>query len=326
MAATAVLWGSAFPAIAVALHEYSPIEITVLRIGVAALVLTLILFRRSVGPLRARDMMRMAAFGLSGMTAYQLLLYEGERSVDAGTAAMLIAASPVLVTLLGIALFGERLGTRGGVGLAGALCGALLIAASLGPGGGTLTGAALVIAAAAAQAVSFVLQKPLLARYSGAECTFYGSLFGLVPLLPFVPSTLKHVAAVDWHYTAAVTWLGIGCTVLGFWYWSRTLSATSAGRSSLALYGVPVAALAMNSALEWTVPTPMAILGGILVLVGVAFTATRKAGARREIKLDCVAARAVHPRDSLLRPVRRTNSAGGGSGQGVQGAGRPVRR
>ncbi|WP_329142638.1 DMT family transporter [Streptomyces sp. NBC_01456] len=276
MVVTAALWGSAFPAISIALPGYSPTAIAVLRMGISALLLLPFLLQGRIRTLGLRDALRMATFGLAGMTAYQLLLYAGEQSVDAGTAAMLISTSPIFVMLLGAFLLGERPSARGTVGLGVALSGALLIAMTTGHSGGTLAGAGLVIAAAAAQAASFVVQKPLLARYSGIECTFYGSLFGALPLLPFLPSTISQVATADWHGTAAVIWLSVGCTVFAFCSWSRTLSATSASTSSLVLYGVPVAALAVNAALTQSAPAHTAFVGGALVLAGVAFTATRR--------------------------------------------------
>ncbi|MFD0381773.1 EamA family transporter [Streptomyces stramineus] len=94
MAATAVLWGSAFTAIQFALPDYAPASIALLRIAVTVVLLVPCLVLGRIGPLRRQDALRMAAFGLTGMTAYQVLLCAGEESVDAGTAAMLIAASP----------------------------------------------------------------------------------------------------------------------------------------------------------------------------------------------------------------------------------------
>lgn len=276
MAATAVLWGSAFPAIGIALGGYSPTSIALLRIGIGLVLLFPLALCGHIRRLRPCDTLRMAIFGLSGMTAYQLLLYAGEQSVDAGTAAMLVSSSPVFVALLGIFLLRERPGARGALGLAVALCGALVIALTTGHGGGTFAGAGLVIAAAAAQATSFVVQKPLLTHYSGTECTFYGSLFGIIPMVPFVPSALSQAIGADWHRTAAVIWLGGSCTVLAFWSWSRTLAATTAATGSLVLYGVPVAALAITAAFTRTAPTPTAIIGGGLVLAGIAVTASRR--------------------------------------------------
>ncbi|MCC3767430.1 DMT family transporter [Streptomyces sp. UNOC14_S4] len=280
MAATAVLWGSAFTAIHIALPDYSPTSIALLRIAITVVLLLPCLLLKRIGPLRRADALRMAAFGLTGMTAYQVLLCAGEQSVDAGTAAMLIAASPVFTTILGMAFLGDRPGRQGLAGLGIALCGALMVAVTSGSGSGSLLGALLVLLAAAAQATSFALQKPLLKKYSGAECVFYGSLFGLLPLLVTAPGAVGQVAAADGHRTLAVLWLGLGCTAMAFWTWSRTLRATTASTASLVLYAVPVAALGLDMVLLGNVPSASAMLGGVLVLAGVAVASVRRGVAR----------------------------------------------
>ncbi|MEV4442902.1 DMT family transporter, partial [Streptomyces sp. NPDC049577] len=114
MAATAVLWGSAFPAIRIALDGYAPASIAVLRLVTAIVLLLPCLAGRRISRLRRGDLIRMAGFGLTGMTAYQLLLYAGERHVEGGTAAMLVATSPVFATLLGMLVLRERPGHIGG--------------------------------------------------------------------------------------------------------------------------------------------------------------------------------------------------------------------
>ncbi|MGI5336169.1 EamA family transporter [Streptomyces sp. CA-181903] len=80
---------------------------------------------------------------------------------------------------------------------------------------------------------------------------------------------------------AAVGWLGLGCTVLAFCTWSRVLRAATAATSSLVLYAVPVAALALDAALFGNVPAPLAGVGGLIVLLGVAVAATRRTKSRR---------------------------------------------
>ncbi|MEU8545896.1 DMT family transporter [Streptomyces roseoverticillatus] len=280
MAATALLWGSAFTAIQVALPDYSPASVALLRMAITVVLLLPCLFLGRIGRLRRADALRMAAFGLTGMTAYQVLLCAGEQSVDAGTAAMLIAASPVFTTLLGMAFLGDRPGRRGLAGLAVALTGALTVAVTSGGGSGSLMGALMVLGAAATQATSFALQKPLLKRYSGAECVFYGSLFGMLPLLPLAPGAVGQIAAADGHRTLAVLWLGVGCTAMAFWTWSRTLRATTASTASLVLYAVPVAALLLDALFLGNLPSLNAAGGGLLVLAGVAVAAVRRTSPR----------------------------------------------
>ncbi|MEU4211030.1 DMT family transporter [Streptomyces sp. NPDC026206] len=280
MAATAILWGSAFPAIRIALQGYSPTAMAVLRLAFAVAFLLPCVLTGRISRLRRGDLVRMAGFGLTGMTAYQLLLYAGERHVEGGTAAMLVATSPVFATALGMLVLRERPGARGVAGLMVALCGALVVASAGGGGGGSQAGMGMIVLAAAAQATSFILQKPLLRRYSGMDCIFYGSLFGLVPLLAFTPDAAGQLVTAGWQQTAAVVWLGLGCTVLAFCTWSRVLRAASASTSSLVLYAVPVAALALDAVCLGAVPAPMAALGGLIVLAGVGIAAVRRPAPR----------------------------------------------
>ncbi|MFD3330324.1 hypothetical protein [Streptomyces sp. NPDC058701] len=172
--------------------------------------------------------------------------------MSAGEAALLITLSPVFSTVLGSVLLRDHPGMRGAASLAVALAGAAAVAVTGsdgGPPGAPDAGAGLVVAAA--QACSFVVQKPLLRRYAGAECVLYGSLFGLVP--PPSGRRGRGPAATERTRTRARdrggAVLGCCCTAAVFWTWSRVLRAGSMGVRSLCLYAVPVAALAMDAVL-----------------------------------------------------------------------------
>src|SRR6202012_222488 len=64
------------------------------------------LFCRGRRP-RARALPLIALCGLAGMTAYQLLLNQGERVVPAGTASLLVATAPGYANLFAIWFLGE---------------------------------------------------------------------------------------------------------------------------------------------------------------------------------------------------------------------------
>src|ERR1700760_2455301 len=106
-AGTVVLWASAFPAIAVAVPHLGPVGLSVARLGVASLALALAAPFLRVRRPRARDLPLIALCGLAGMTAYQLLLNQGERGVPAGTASLLVATAPVYARLLATRVLGR---------------------------------------------------------------------------------------------------------------------------------------------------------------------------------------------------------------------------
>jgi len=70
LCATLLFWGSSFPAIAVALDGYPPVELTLLRYAVASLLLLgVALVRHPQLPAR-RDLPALAGLGLLGIVGY----------------------------------------------------------------------------------------------------------------------------------------------------------------------------------------------------------------------------------------------------------------
>ncbi len=268
-----VLWASAFAAIRAALEGFTEIELSVLRLLVASLALAAAVPFAGVRRPAARDLPAIFAAGATGMTAYQLLLNSGERTVTAGTASLLVSTGPIFVALLASLTLGERLNRRERLGLAVAFAGALVIA--LGQGGGvTLSGGALIVlAAAVSQAAFFVLQKPLLARYRPFELTAYAMWAGTLLILPLGASVPAAVTQAGAEPLIAVAVLALGASAVGFFAWAYASARLPVSRLSASLYAVPVVAILV--ALVWLgeLPSTASVAGGAIALAGVAITA-----------------------------------------------------
>ena len=116
MVITVVLWASAFPGIRVALESFTPASLSLLRSAVAALALLAgARFAKVRMPARG-DLAAIVLCGTTGVAAYQLLLNAGERTVDAGTASLLIATAPIYSLLIANRLLGEPQGEHRVVG------------------------------------------------------------------------------------------------------------------------------------------------------------------------------------------------------------------
>lgn len=271
IAVTVVLWGSAFPVIAVALRAFDPAQLSVLRLAVASAALAaaapLLHLRRPA----AGDLGRITLAGLTGMTLYQLLLNGGQRSVPAGTASLLVATAPIVTAVLAAAVLGERLRPLQWAGTAVAFTGAAVLALHDGLAGLEVDGAALaVLGAACCQAAFFVVQQPLLARRRPIEVTAYAMWAGTALALPFGGGALAAVTAAGPVELLAVAWLGIGASAVGFVAWAGALARMPVGSGANALYLVPCVALGSAWPLLGEVPAPAALAGGALCLAGVA--------------------------------------------------------
>jgi drug/metabolite transporter (DMT)-like permease len=276
LSVTVVLWASAFPAIRAGLTGLGVAGLSLLRLVVASGMLALAAPLAGVRLPRRRDLPLIALCGITGMTAYQVLLNCGEERVPAGTASLLISLAPVFSALLAAAVLGERLTGRVALGSVVAVSGAALITS--GGAGLFSAGALLVLAAAGAQGAYHVAIKPLLRRYSGFEVACYAMWSGTLFLLPLAPAAVRALAEMPASACAAAVYLGLGPSALGFVTWGYAVARGSVASATTALYLVPPVALLVAFAWLGEVPHPIELLGGLLGVAGVIMVNRGRAG------------------------------------------------
>jgi drug/metabolite transporter (DMT)-like permease len=277
IAATVVLWASAFPAVRVGLDGYGPFGLSVLRLAVASVALLLAAPLLGVRLPKRKDLPLIALCGLTGMTAYQLLLNWGEVHVPAGTASLLVATAPVFSAGLAAVWLGERLTGRKIAGSVVALAGSALIAVS----GGTVQYSAaawVLLAAAAVQGVYHFATKPLLRTYSGLEVACYAIWAGTIFSLPLAPEAVRGIAHAPLGATLAVLFLALLPSAVGFVLWGYGVARYSVTVATAALYLVPVVAVAVSFVWLGEVPRPIELIGGAVSIAGVVLISVRKEG------------------------------------------------
>jgi drug/metabolite transporter (DMT)-like permease len=215
----------------------------------------------------------LVVIGLLWFGVYNLALNAGEHRVDAGTAAMLIQLSPLLVAVLAALVLGERFTLGLGLGLGIAFAGVVLIAtATSGPGERDLLGVGLCLVAAAAYAVSLVVQKPLMSRLSALQVTWTACAVGTAACLPFAGELLGDLRAASVADAGWVVYLGLFPTAIAFTTYAYALAHMSAGSLSVTTYLVPPLTVLMSWLVLSEAPPAMAYVGGALCLLGVALT------------------------------------------------------
>jgi drug/metabolite transporter (DMT)-like permease len=269
--ATVVLWASAFVGIRAAGRTLSPGSLALARLLVGSIALgTLVVVRRQPLPRRS-DIPGLLACGLLWFGAYNLILNQAERLVDAGTAAMLVNTGPVFVAILSGLLLGEGFPRRLVVGCCIGFAGAAVIGyATSTHGFDAGLGAILCIAAAAVYAGGVTAEKPLLRRNSALTVTWLACTVGAIVCLPFAPQLLHDFGRSDVGADAWALYLGLFPTSVGFSFWAYALARTSGGRMGAMAYLVPPLTVVMSWLLLGDVPPLLALAGGFLCLVGVA--------------------------------------------------------
>jgi drug/metabolite transporter (DMT)-like permease len=271
--ATVVLWGSAFVGIRAAGRALSPGSLALARLGVGTVALgILVAVRRQPLPQRG-DISGLLTCGLLWFGAYNLLLNQAERTVDAGTAAMLVNTGPVFVAILSGLFLREGFPRRLVLGCLIGFAGAVLIGFATSERGFQAGfGAVLCIAAALVYAGGVTAEKPLLRRNSALTITWLACAIGAVVCLPFAPQLAHDLSRSDAGTVAWAVYLGLFPTAVGFSFWAYALARTSGGRMGAMGYLVPPVAIAMGWVVLGDVPPVLAVLGGVLCLAGVAVT------------------------------------------------------
>ena len=269
---TLVMWASAFVVIRHVAHDISPGALGAGRLVVAALiVLPLVLRRGWVQPTR-QEWVLLLACGVGWFGVYNLALNEGERRVDAGTAAMIIQIGPIVVAVLAVWIFGEILHKWLVVGMVVGFGGVAIIARGYSGGGqGDLVGILLVVVAAAMYAVGVLSQKSLLRRIPSVQVVFVSFVIGALVCLPFahdLVSVVTEGGSTLWW----TVYLGVFPTAVAFTTWAFALTHTDAGKLSLTTFLVPAITTLIAWALLDEVPPALTFLGGALAIVGVLLT------------------------------------------------------
>lgn len=268
---TVVCWASAFVGIRAAGHDLSAGALSLARLLVGGTALgALALAQRAPLPPRA-DVPRLVLVGVLWFGVYNVALNEGERHVDAGTAAMLVNVGPVLIAVLAGIVLKEGFPRTLVAGCAIAFAGAVLIGAATSDGGLTPSaGVALCLLAALTYAIAVVAQKPLLASASPLAVTWLACAIGAVCCLPFAPQLVHEAGRAPASSLAWTVYLGLVPTALAFTTWAYALARTSAGRMGATTYLVPPLATLFGWAYFGETPPALALAGGALCLAGAA--------------------------------------------------------
>lgn len=264
------LWASEFAAIRMALDAYDFQHVVAFRYALAALTLAGYGVLTRIRLPRRQDIAGLALTGFVGFTLFTGALTAGEQTVNAGTASLLISSAPIFTVLLAMLLLGERLQWLGWIGIVLGFIGITIITVGVNRGIALNAGAVLILIAAIAESIYFVLQKPFLDRYTPLEFTTYVVWMGTPLLWLFLPGLFSEVRAAPVEATGAVLYLGMCVSILAPASWAFGLSRTSASASASFLYLIPVLAVLISWGLLGEVPSPRALIGGVIVLAGVA--------------------------------------------------------
>lgn len=273
----ALLWGGNFIVVKYGTQVLAPLAFNSSRIALAVIVLWLtVLARRSAMPSR-RDVLALLALGVLGNGIYQIFFVEGLARTRASDAALVLAASPAIIEVIGWLRGLERTGWRGMAGIALSLAGIGLVVSGGGnnaTAGSTFAGFALVVAACICWSLYSVLLKPYTERVDGITLSAVTMTGGIVPMLiAAAPSLL----ATPWRALGAPAWgavaySGLLALVVAYLFWYRGVRVLGPTRASMYANLQPLFAILIAWAVLGEAPRGVQIAGAACIMSGLLLT------------------------------------------------------
>jgi drug/metabolite transporter (DMT)-like permease len=267
----AVIWGVNFSVMKYGVDETSPLVYNTLRMLLGCAVLLAMALARPATATRA-ERWRLMALGVLGHCIYQLLFAYGLSVTRAGTAALVIAASPAAVAIVARFQGHERLPRRAVFGIATSIAGVFLVLGGTISADGTahLLGDLMILAAVVIWAFYTNGLVPLTQRVSAVEIAAWTLVGGVVPLtIITVPAFLR----TDWGAVAPLTWAavaysGLLAMVVAYLLWYRGVREIGPTRTSMFANLQPIVAVLVAWALLGEIPTVFQAAGAASVIGG----------------------------------------------------------
>jgi drug/metabolite transporter (DMT)-like permease len=273
------IWGSAWVVVRAAIHQQhlSPEGLALGRNLVASLTFALVLLWRRPPRLQRSEQFRLLLAGVIGIALYTLLAGWGQRSVDAGTAAVIIQSAPVWTALGAWGLAGQRISGATWLGMVMAVAGLALIGLGGRAGsGGTLPDLAMLFAASLAFSAYSLWTQPVAARIGGWWPSAFAVWIGTLALLPWSGDALADLRGQPRNALAVWLFLGVLSTAAAYAAWTALTGLLPLARAAVFLYLIPVLALALGWAILGEHPGALGLAGVGCILAGVVVAQRKK--------------------------------------------------
>lgn len=283
IAVVMVIWAGNYVATKTVLREMDALTLAVLRVTLAAAIMTPIyLALPHKQDLDRADAIKFTQLSLLGVVMNQMLFTVGLSLTTVSHSALLIGLGPIYVLLLAWFQGLETLAPQKLVGMLLAFAGVAVLGAEHGFSlrSGTLAGDLITICGSLAFSVYVVMAKMVARKYDSVQINFF--LYVAAAIL-IVPLTMRQGAQLVWGSVSWKAWLALIYTaafasVIAYLIYFWALKHVTASRIAAFSYLLPLMATSFGIFLLGEQPSLDLLIGGVLVLGGVYLVETAAAG------------------------------------------------
>lgn len=274
-----ITWGLGFTLAKIGMEQFSALLIMSIRFGIAGLVL--VWFTKPPWG----HMREIFVVALIGSTIQYGLTYNGLKGIDASTAAILVQLEGPILALMGTILLKEKLGLTRALGMGFAFLGVFIIAGE--PRlDGHIDSVILLVAGSTVWAVAQIMISRL-KGLSGITILAWVAIMATPQML--IASliiedgqwqAITSASLVDW---SIIFYLAFIMTVVGYSVWYHLLSSVDVSKVSPFLMLLPITSIIAGMVLLDEKLTLSMIIGGLMIMTGVASTLINWRWAKKQI-------------------------------------------
>ena len=273
-----LIWGATYAIVKIGLQHAPPLTFTTLRAAIAGVAL--VAYALAVGRRFPRDAAthRVAlVLGALNVAGFLALFNLGLSHVSAGESSILTYTQPLLVSILAWLWLGERLSTRAVLGLGVGFLGVVAVMAGKVQLAGEfpLLGYTYALGGAVAWTLGTVYFRARQAKIDLLWATALQSLYGAVPLLALALILERPALTPSFELVWTAAFNGLGSSGIAYVIWFYLLRHRPAGEVSSYIFMVPFFAVLFGALILGEQLGIISILGGALVLVGIALVNRR---------------------------------------------------
>lgn len=270
---TIILWGSAFPMIKIALNDFSAESLSAFRLILATIILLPFVIIKKLPTPELRDIPVIFILGFCGFVIYHTALNFGETLISAGISGILVSTTPIFSSALAYIFLKEHFSKWNWLSSLVAFIGISIISISKDDYTTiNVLGVFIILLASFSESLYFTFQKKYIEKYGFIAFTLYTIMATSPFMLIFIPEIINDIHGATFTSIVSVLYLAIFPTIIPYVLLAYIVKSVGVSDATMSLYLTPIVSLLLSYLLLDELPTTLAIIGGIITLLGVSLS------------------------------------------------------
>ncbi|EWI72519.1 integral membrane potein [Staphylococcus aureus T57397] len=270
---TIILWGSAFPMIKIALNDFSVESLSAFRLILATIILLPFVIIKKLPTPELRDIPVIFILGFCGFVIYHTALNFGETLISAGISGILVSTTPIFSSALAYIFLKEHFSKWNWLSSLVAFIGISIISISKDDYTTiNVLGVFIILLASFSESLYFTFQKKYIEKYGFIAFTLYTIMASSPFMLIFIPEIINDIHGATFTSIVSVLYLAIFPTIIPYVLLAYIVKSVGVSDATMSLYLTPIVSLLLSYLLLDELPTTLAIIGGIITLLGVSLS------------------------------------------------------